>query len=154
RRGPRKEEEIAEWLRVRKQPLLEGKEPKEIAYDIAKTLTDPAVAPQAFAHMRESIAALRKDSYLKTLDSVTRYESFPPFDSVQVPTLALTGQWDRIAPPELVRDMAQALPNAQFVVLANTGHMSNIEQPDAFNTAVLQFLLKHKERTENQFDNS
>ncbi len=37
--------------------------------------------------------------------------------------------------------MSCAIPGAQFVVLPETGHLLNLEQPDLFNQAVRQFLL-------------
>jgi len=147
RRGPRKEEEIAAWLEVRRRPLVEeGKEPRDIAPDIARTLVDPDTAPAAFAHMVACIGALRKGSYLKTLEAVTRYDGFPPFERVDVPTLVLTGECDRIAPPELARATAAAIPGARLVVLPRAGHMSNLEDPQGFNAAVLPFLLEHAAR--------
>lgn len=144
RRGPRKEEEIAAWLDARRRPLVEeGKEPRDIAEGIARSLVDPEAAPAAFAHMVASIAALRKGSYLKTLETVTRYEGFPPFERVGVPTLVLTGERDRIAPPELARATAEAIPGARLAILPGVGHMSNLEDPEGFNAAVLPFLLEH-----------
>jgi pimeloyl-ACP methyl ester carboxylesterase len=32
------------------------------------------------------------------------------------------------------------MPNAHKVVIAGAGHMSNMEQPNVFNSAVLNFL--------------
>lgn len=143
RRGPRKEEEIAAWLEARRRPLVEeGKEPHDIAESIARTLVDPEAAPAAYKHMVASIGALRKDSYLKTLETVTRYEGFPPFEGVKVPTLVLTGEGDRIAPPELARLTAAAIPGARLAILPGVGHMSNLEDPDGFNAAVLPFLIE------------
>lgn len=140
RRGPRKEE-IAAWLEARRRPLVEeGKEPRDIAESIARTLVDPETSPTAFNHMVASIGALRKESYLKTLEAVTRYEGFPPFERVDVPTLVLTGERDRIAPPELARLAAAEIPGAQLVILPGVGHMSNLEDPQGFNAAVLPFL--------------
>jgi 3-oxoadipate enol-lactonase len=141
RRGPRKEEEIAAWLDARRRPLVEeGKSLPEIAESIACSLVDPEKAPAAYAHMVASIAGLRKSSYLKTLETVTRYEAFPPFASVAVPTLVLTGERDRIAPPELARITAAEIPGAELLILTNVGHMSNLEDPAGFNSAVLAFL--------------
>jgi 3-oxoadipate enol-lactonase len=40
----------------------------------------------------------------------------------------------------VARAMAQRIPGARLSVIANAGHLSNLEQPQAFNAAVLGFL--------------
>jgi pimeloyl-ACP methyl ester carboxylesterase len=49
-------------------------------------------------------------------------------------------QEDKAIPPEKSRDMAEVIPSAQLQMLSNAGHMANIEQPEAFNSALLDFL--------------
>jgi len=39
--------------------------------------------------------------------------------------------------------MAGKIPGAAYVCLPNTGHLPNIEAPDAFDAAVLDFLDRH-----------
>ena len=36
--------------------------------------------------------------------------------------------------------MVERLPNAELVVVPQAGHLANLEQPDAFNAALLRFL--------------
>lgn len=59
--------------------------------------------------------------------------------TVRVPTLLLVGASDH---PFLAGTdyMARKIPGARKVVLADAGHASNIDQPDAFNAALLDFL--------------
>jgi pimeloyl-ACP methyl ester carboxylesterase len=59
--------------------------------------------------------------------------------NIKVPTLVLVGDQDEpfLTPTDY---MAGKIPGAQKVVLENAGHASNIDQPDAFNDAVLAFL--------------
>ena len=42
-------------------------------------------------------------------------------------------------PPSLGEDIRKAVPGARGVEL-DAAHLANVEQPDAFNTAVLEFL--------------
>jgi 3-oxoadipate enol-lactonase len=46
----------------------------------------------------------------------------------------------RLTPPEIGRAMHAKLPGSQFVLIPTAGRLSNIEQPEAFNRAVLDFL--------------
>lgn len=59
---------------------------------------------------------------------------------VRVPTLVIVGAEDGISPPAEMRAMADAIPGARFVEIAGAGHLSNLEQPAAFNRAVNEFV--------------
>ncbi|HEY1280725.1 MAG TPA: alpha/beta fold hydrolase, partial [Acidimicrobiales bacterium] len=59
--------------------------------------------------------------------------------SVRVPTLVIVGDQDE--PFRAAADyMAAKIPGAEHVVIPGAGHAANLDQPDAFNTAVRQFL--------------
>jgi 3-oxoadipate enol-lactonase len=59
---------------------------------------------------------------------------------VQCPTMVLTGENDVIIPANEPRTAADAIPGARFVTIANSGHLSNLENPEAYNAALLSFL--------------
>ena len=60
--------------------------------------------------------------------------------SIDLPVLAIVGESDAITPPEEMRSLAEAIPAAEFVQIANAGHMAPLEQPDAVNMAIAEFL--------------
>ena len=75
------------------------------------------------------------------LGMAERPDSTPILPTINVPTLAVFGAEDVVTPAETEgRDLAAAIPGAKLVVLPDAGHLSNLEQPDAFNTAVREFL--------------
>jgi pimeloyl-ACP methyl ester carboxylesterase len=43
-------------------------------------------------------------------------------------------------PPEHSRLLAESLPNAELKIIASAGHMANLEEPEHFNLALLEFL--------------
>lgn len=139
-------ERVEEFLRLRKRPLLDGKTPADIAPEVARTMLGRSITVDAREAIVASLASLHTESYLKTLDTVTRYTSFPDFARTDVPVLVLVGEDDRTATPQYARQMASRIPNAQFVLLPRTGHLSNMENPDGFNAAVLPFLRRHQSR--------
>jgi len=59
--------------------------------------------------------------------------------NIRVPTLVVAGTHDPSTPPALGREIAAAIPEAQYVEL-DSAHLSNLEQVGAFNAAVLRFL--------------
>jgi len=58
---------------------------------------------------------------------------------VTVPTLVVWGEADRIADPGYGRVLADAIPGAELKVLPRTGHLPQLETPDALADAVEQF---------------
>ena len=70
-------------------------------------------------------------------DSDTR-DLLPKIES---PTLVLWGDDDRRSPMSIAVQLRDAIPNAELAVIANAGHISNMEQPDAFNAHVRRFCL-------------
>jgi pimeloyl-ACP methyl ester carboxylesterase len=59
---------------------------------------------------------------------------------IAVPTLAIVGEHDAISTPAEMRDIADCIPGAQFAVIPHAGHMSPLENPQAFNAALTGFL--------------
>jgi 3-oxoadipate enol-lactonase len=55
-------------------------------------------------------------------------------------TLYVTGAADMAAPVAVMQEMADETPGASLTVLPNAAHLSNIEQPVAFNNAISGFL--------------
>jgi len=59
---------------------------------------------------------------------------------LRVPTLVLWGSSDRVAPREVGRAYAAAIPGAHFQVLASTGHAPQIETPGLVLQAIVDFI--------------
>lgn len=59
---------------------------------------------------------------------------------IQVPTQVILGTQDPATPPAMAEALARAMPRPPKVVRLEAAHLSNIEQPDGFNRAVLGFL--------------
>ena len=71
---------------------------------------------------------------------IGRPDSRPDLPGIRVPTLVLVGDRDPLTPPIRAREMADALPDAQLVIVPGCGHASTLEQPDAVNAALLEWL--------------
>ena len=71
---------------------------------------------------------------LKTLSFGSR------LGEIKTPTLILGGEKDKGAPPEALAEAAAAIPGAKHVKIPDAGHISNLENPEAFNAALRDFL--------------
>ena len=59
--------------------------------------------------------------------------------SVTTPTLVVWGEADRIVDPDYGRAYAAAIPGAEFLLLPETGHLPQIESPEALADAVTKW---------------
>ena len=72
--------------------------------------------------------AIRHLNYLERLSEIT------------IPTLIIVGEEDQGTPVEASEVMHERIPESRLVVLKSAAHLSNIEQSEAFNNALLGFL--------------
>ena len=69
-----------------------------------------------------------------------RPDSTETLGRISVPTLVIGGEDDAISSPEVMGEMAEKIPAARHVTLPRAGHLSNLEDPDGFNSALGEFL--------------
>jgi pimeloyl-ACP methyl ester carboxylesterase len=63
---------------------------------------------------------------------------------INVPTLVLWGADDRRSPMYIAEQFRAAIAAAELVVIAKAGHLSNMEQPDAFNGHIRRFCMNRE----------
>ena len=76
-------------------------------------------------------------NYASNFDRYGEWHAY--FRKYQPPTLVLWGEADRIAQPAYGRAFADAIPGAQFRVLASAGHLPQIETPEQLLEQVWSF---------------
>jgi 3-oxoadipate enol-lactonase len=59
---------------------------------------------------------------------------------INLPTLVLCGEHDVISEPAEMRGIAKAIPNARFLEIPRSGHMTPLEQPMAVNAGLQELL--------------
>jgi 3-oxoadipate enol-lactonase len=138
--GSMTDEQRREFIRLRQEPLLAGKEPRDIAPAVAKTLVSASAVPGSYERLVESMTLLHKESYLKSIAASVAYRGEVQLEKIRVPTHVVVGADDTLTPPSVSRDMAGRIPGAKLTIIDQAGHLSNIEQPEKFNAAVLGFL--------------
>jgi 3-oxoadipate enol-lactonase len=135
-----------EFVDRRSRPLTdEGKTPADIAPALASHLTAPDKNPEIYAQIVASISALHVGSYIKTVEATTHYDRSGILGEIEIPTLVVVGEHDALTSVEMKRDLASRIPGARFEIMADCGHMANMEQPQEFNRLVGGFLEEHRE---------
>jgi 3-oxoadipate enol-lactonase len=69
-----------------------------------------------------------------------RTDSSDLLAGITCPTLVIVGEQDALTPPTVAQDYASRIPGAQYVVIPQAGHLSNLEQPEVFLLAISGFL--------------
>ncbi|MEP1610738.1 MAG: alpha/beta fold hydrolase [Roseobacter sp.] len=72
--------------------------------------------------------ALKDLDYLKDLDTL------------DVPILFVAGSEDKGAAPDTMREMAATAKQGEFTVIPDAGHIINVNAPEAFSLAIMDFL--------------
>jgi len=116
---------------------------------------DPAQRPAGIyglgwqATISESMTDKEMITFARNWDSLCLYAWKPHMYNPQlkhwlhrisVPTKLIWGEADRIVTPEYGRAYAGLIPDAEFCTIPNAGHHPELEQPDSFVTAVMDFL--------------
>jgi 3-oxoadipate enol-lactonase len=63
--------------------------------------------------------------------------------SIDCPVQVIVGEQDVGTPVAMAREIHEAIPGSELVIIPNASHLSNLEQPEAFNRALLGFLDRH-----------
>lgn len=71
---------------------------------------------------------------------IGRVDSRPGLAVISVPTLVLVGDSDPLTPPDRSQEMAEAIPGARLVIVPECGHGSTLEQPEAVNRALIEWI--------------
>ena len=138
-------EKQAEYIELREHPLREGRTFADLAPRLIDSLVGPHASDAARAELRESIVALRADSYLKTLRASVTFDRTADLADMTVPVQLIFGVHDRLTPPTIGEEMLGLLPDASLAVIDRAGHLSNLEAPDEFNAVLESFLARHRD---------
>jgi 3-oxoadipate enol-lactonase len=98
--------------------------------------------PEVAEKVRDMITATPTETLIAALAGMAaRRDANGTLPSIHVPVLVLVGEHDRLTPPDVARAMAERLPDARLEIVPGAGHVSNLENPDAFNATLRDFLL-------------
>ncbi len=78
----------------------------------------------------------------QTEAAIGRPDSRPDLAAIQVPTLVLVGEEDRLIPLEHSREIASLIPDAEMIVLPDCGHSSTLEEPDLVSSALMAWMQR------------
>ena len=123
-------------------PLDAGTTMAALAASSVDRIVGPSPDPAGRALAIEIMAATSESTYRAAVHCLVTFDERASLPSIRVPVLCLAGEYDPNAPAAMMQRMAAKIPGARYVCLAGVGHLPNLEAPQAFDAAVLEFLTQ------------
>ncbi|MVO18006.1 alpha/beta fold hydrolase [Parasedimentitalea huanghaiensis] len=129
----------------REVPLNAGQSPSDFAVPVVDAISGPNATQEVRQTLRESMATIPSATYRDALTCFTNPLEKLDFSKASFPVLLMTGEFDRLAPPAEIRQISHRFfdagaPFVQFEVIADAGHVCNLEQPMEVNHHIKSFL--------------
>lgn len=129
-----------EFIAQRTAPLDAGRSMEQLAQTLVPQMVGPAPLPEGVHLATVCMGQVPASTYRRALEALVTFDRRADLARIQAPTLLLSGEHDRNAPPGVMKKMADAIPNSTYLVMPGVGHLQNLEAPDDFDRLVLNFL--------------
>ncbi len=103
-------------------------------------LVSPGALPEGVQLATFCQTQVHAATWRRALEAMRGFDRRGALGQIAAPTLLVAGEHDRVAPPETMDAMAHAIPGARLLTLRAAGHLPHLEQPDAFDEALVDFL--------------
>ena len=103
----------------------------------------PAFAESRPDETERLLAMLRStppEGYAACCETIEEFDLRDRLREITAPTLVIAGADDPATPPDVVRGIADGIPDARFVVVPHASHLVSAEQPDAVTAEIRAFL--------------
>ena len=98
--------------------------------------TDTATA----ARFRTILEAVPSEGYAACCEALALWDARGDLGAISARTLVVAGEQDVATPPADGAFLAESIPGAILTVLPGAAHLANIEQPELFERALVEFL--------------
>jgi pimeloyl-ACP methyl ester carboxylesterase len=97
--------------------------------------------PEVIETVRQMIVRTKPDGAAAALKAMAERDDLTTFlPRIECPTLVICGRHDVITPPQDSELMHREIKGSQLVMIEDAGHVSNLEQSEQFNRALVGFL--------------
>jgi 3-oxoadipate enol-lactonase len=129
----------ARLQRIKNMPM------KELGALIAEAASKPNADPIELEKSRQMFGSNRKVPYAQATVS-TLTADYRPYHAAMsnIPTFILVGQLDPVTPIAFSQYLNEHIVGSKMQILPNASHLSKIDNPTAFNQALLEFLTPYE----------
>jgi 3-oxoadipate enol-lactonase len=119
------------------QALVENMLPNIVSEDTKQN------NPELFDELKNVFSRVNPVAAINALRGIAeRKDSSDIIGQISVPTLLIFGEHDKITDLENAQKMNRSISDSELVIIENAGHLSNLEQPERFNRALLNFCQR------------
>ena len=97
--------------------------------------------PQELQGYKTMLSNTNLEGYLRACAAIRDNDLRAQIGSIETPTLCFAGSVDGSTPPDLVKTMADAIPNAQYVLIDGVGHIPCVEVPQTVFHHIVDFTF-------------
>lgn len=90
--------------------------------------------------IRKLFLATPVKGFVGCAEAIRQLDYLDRLSEIKVPTLIMVGEKDMGTPVEVSKEMHKRIAGSELVVIPSAAHLSNLEQPERFNAAILDFL--------------
>jgi pimeloyl-ACP methyl ester carboxylesterase len=136
----------------------EAKVNRDTAIKNAHTYGVPYIADQMLPKMVSPITSASKPDLVNSIHEImvetsiqgvvgalqgmrNRPDSTPLLSNIDCPLLIIHGEDDQLIPIHEAEGMNQSIPGSHLIKLPQSGHLPNLERPEGFNQALIDFIL-------------
>ncbi|WP_119420641.1 alpha/beta fold hydrolase [Desertibaculum subflavum] len=102
---------------------------------------DRANDTELLSRLEAGARKIGSDGFLRQQTAImARVDSRPGLADIRVPTLVLVGRQDARTPPPLAEEIAAGITGSRLVYIEESGHLPTMEQPEATNRALRDWL--------------
>lgn len=99
-------------------------------------------ASDAAIPWRRMVETTPEDGYAGCSAAIAGTDFYTTTAALRLPALVIGGDRDGSTPPDLVRELADLIPGAEFALIRDAGHLPCVEQPDVFADHLTGFLRR------------
>jgi 3-oxoadipate enol-lactonase len=96
--------------------------------------------PYMLGVIRKEFLATPAQGYLGCIYAIRKLNYLDRLSTIAIPTIIMVGEDDPGTPISALEAIHQRIPNSKLVIIKSARHLSNVEQPEVFNTNLITFL--------------
>ncbi len=133
---------VEDWVEPRRRALDATGDMERLAQALVPQYVGTGALPEGVRLATHALSQVYKGSYRRALEALGTFDrSASVLARLHMPTLIIGGAQDRCAPPAALQALAHVLPDARHLSLPHAGHWPQLEEPEAFDGALADFLV-------------
>jgi len=105
-----------------------------------RNMLSPATPKDVFDWVMADLTNNPRENYFEVAKSIWNWETSEALRQINVPTLIMVGENDRLTPPRFSRLLHNGLSDSRLIIVEKAGHCLAMERPELVNIEILRFL--------------